>query len=188
MRGRLTDQDLTDYALNELPPDERLYVESMLGLSEECRHDVVQMLELGEMLKDGMRRDDSDVLALNAEQRAKVLDVPAWHWRGIFQKAAAIILLAAGTAFLATRPGFREKGGAAVGHLASAGQAVQEMVADVQEKGFARSVEEFASRLQQRAGSVTETASTSSDWQFAAQPAVCTPPVWIDPLPEIAEM
>ena len=50
MRGRLTEQDLTDYALNELPPDERLYVESMLGVSEECRNDVVQMLELSEML------------------------------------------------------------------------------------------------------------------------------------------
>lgn len=185
MRGRLTDQDLTDYALNELPPDERLYVESMLGLSEECRHDVVQMLELGEMLKTGMQREDSDELALNTEQRARVLDVPAWHWRGFLQKAAAILLLAAGTAYTATRPGFWEKGSAAVGQLASAGQAVQDIVADVQEKGFARSVEEFASRLQQRAGSVADTAP---DWQFAAQPAVCTPPVWIDPLPEVADM
>jgi|GEM_PF-753316 len=188
MRGRLTDQDLTDYALNELPPDERLYVESMLGVSEECRHDVVQMLELGEMLKTGLQREDSDVLTLNAEQRAKVLDVPAWHWRGLFQRAAAILLLAAGTAYTATRPGFREKSGAAVGHLASAGQAVQGLVADVQEKGFARSVEEFASRLQQRGGQVADAVSTASDWQFAAQPAICTPPVWIDPLPEVAEM
>ena len=188
MRGRLTDQDLTDYALNELPPDERLYVESMLGVSEECRHDVVQMLELGEMLKDGIRREDSDVFTLNAEQRAKVLAVPAWHWRGFLQKAAAILLLAAGTAYTATRPGFWQKGSAAVGQLASAGQAVQGIVADVQEKGFARSVEEFASRLQQRAGQVADAGSTAPDWQFAAQPAICTPPVWIDPLPEIAEM
>ena len=185
MRGRLTDQDLTDYALNELPPDERLYVESMLGVSEECRHDVVQMLELSEMLKDGIQRDDSDVLTLNAEQRAKVLDVPAWHWRGILQKAAAILLLSSVTAFTTTRPGFWEKSGAAVDRLASAGQTVHGIVADVQEKGFARSVEEFASRLQQSSGQVAE---TPSEWQFAAQPAVCTPPVWIDPLPEIAEM
>ncbi len=53
MRGKITDQDLTDYALNELPPNERLYVESMLGVSEECRGDVYQMLDLGEMLKEG---------------------------------------------------------------------------------------------------------------------------------------
>ena len=186
MRGRLTPQDLTDYALNELPPDERLYVESMLGVSEECRHDIVQMLELSEMLKDGMDRDDSDVLTLNAEQRAKVLDVPAWHWRGLLQKAAAILLLSAGAAFIATRPGFLKNGGAAVDKLASAGQAMHGMVADVQGKGFARSVEEFRSRLEKSSGQFAETAT--ADWQFAAQPAVCTPPVWIDPLPEIAEM
>jgi anti-sigma factor RsiW len=46
MRGRLTEQDLTDYALNELPPDERLYTESMLAVSEECRDDIYRMLEL----------------------------------------------------------------------------------------------------------------------------------------------
>ncbi len=183
MRGRLTEQDLTDYALNELPPDERLYVESMLGVSEECRNDVVQMLELSETLKECMEREAADELTLRADQRAKVLEVPAWHWRGFLQKAAAILLLAAGTAFLTTSPGFWRKTGGAVDKLASAGSAVQGMVADVQEKGFARSVEEFRSRLEKLAAQPAE-----MEWQFAAQPAVCTPPVWIDPLPEIAEM
>ena len=120
MRGRLTEQDLTDYALNELPPDERLYVESMLGVSEECRNDIVQMLELSEMLKEAMEQTESDVLTLNADQRAKVLEVPAWHWRGILQKAAAILLLSVGTAYTATRPGFWDKSGAAADKLASA--------------------------------------------------------------------
>lgn len=185
MRGRLTPQDLTDYALNELPPDERLYVESMFGVSEECRNDVYQMLELSEMLKEGMERTDSDELTLNAEQRAKVLEVPAWHWRGALQKAAAILLLSAGTAFIATRPGFWDKSGATADRLASAGQVVQGIVADMQEKGFARSVEEFRSRLEK----VSSQPATETDWQFAAQPAVCTPPVWIDaPMPEIGEM
>ena len=65
MRGKVSDQDLTDYALNELPPNERLYVESMLGVSEECRNDVYAMLEMGEMLKElleelgSMRRTQS---------------------------------------------------------------------------------------------------------------------------------
>ena len=185
MRGRLTPQDLTDYALNELPPDERLYVESMLGISEECRHDVVQMLDLSEMLKEGMQRNESDVLELSDDQRAKVLDVPAWHWRGILQKAAAILVFSSATAFIATRPGFWEKSGAAADRLASAGQAMQGIVADVHEKGFARSVEEFRTRLERVSAS---SADSTSEWQFAAQPAVCTPPVWIDPLPEIGEM
>ncbi|MEO8793678.1 MAG: hypothetical protein ABI464_15240 [Chthoniobacteraceae bacterium] len=141
------------------------------------------MLEFSEMLKDGMERNESDDLTLNAEQRAKVLEVPAWHWRGILQKVAAIVFLSAGTAYTATRPGFWDRSGGGVDKLASAGQAVQGMVAGVQEKGFARSVEEFRSRLERLAVQPTET-----EWQFAAQPAVCTPPVWIDPLPEIAEM
>ena len=182
MRGRLTDQDLTDYALNELPPDERLYVESMLGVSEECRNDVYQMLEISEMLKDGMESDDSDAPTLSDEQRIKVLQVPAWHWGGILQKAAAILLLSAGSAFIATRPGIWSKGGSAVDSLASAGQAVQGMVAGVQEKGFAHSLEEFRSRLEKLSG------ESGTEMQFAAQPAICTPPVWIDPLPEIADM
>jgi anti-sigma factor RsiW len=188
MRGRLTEQDLTDYALNELAPDERLYVESMLGASEECRNDVVQMLEMGEMLKDCMRRaEEEELLMLSDEQRTKVLEVPAWNWRGVIQKAAAILMLSAGTAFIATRPGIWQKTGVAVDGLASAGQAVQEMVADAQELGFARSVEEFRSRLEGTAGQLAE---AEADWQFAAQPAVCTPPVWTmdEPLPEIAEM
>ena len=188
MRGKLTEQDLTNYALNELPPDERLYVESVLGVSEETRNDVYQMLEFGEMLKEGFAESEEiEPLALSAEQRAKVLAVPAWNWRGVLQKAAAITLLAAGTSFIATRPGFWQKGGAAADRLASAGQAVQSIVSDVQAKGFARTVEEFKSRMEKAGSESTESAET--EWQFAAQPAVCTPPVWMDlTLPEIAEM
>lgn len=176
MRGRLTEQDLTDYALNELPPDERLYVESLLGASEECRHDVIQMLELGEMLKTGFERNASADLALNEEQRAKVLHVPAWNWRGFLQKAAAILMLSAVTAFVVTQQG---------GRLASAGHAVNGMIADATEKGFARTVEEFRSRLDKLS---TQGRGAEAEWQFAVQPAVCTPPVWIESLPEIAGM
>ena len=185
MRGRLTEQDLTDYALNELPPDERLYAESLLGVSEDCRNDIYQMLELGELIKEGFAaHDETQVLELNDEQRARVLEVPAWQWRGVLQKAAAILLLSVGSAFLVTRPGFWHNGGAAGDRLASAGMAVQGMVAEVQEKGFARSVEEFRSRLEKVSAPTAET-----EWQFASQPAVCTPPVWIDlVLPEIADM
>ena len=41
MRGKISDQDLTNYALNDgLDSRERLYVESMLAVSEECRQDI----------------------------------------------------------------------------------------------------------------------------------------------------
>src|SRR6187401_2802982 len=105
MRGKVTDQDLTNYALNELSPEERLYVESMLAVSEECRHDVYQMLEVGEMLKEGFEESEYGAdLLLNDEQREKVLEVPRFQWAGLFQRAAAIALLAAGTAYTMTRP------------------------------------------------------------------------------------
>ena len=185
MRGRLTEQDLTDYALNELPPDERLYAESLLGVSDDCRNDIYQMLELSEMLKDGFAaHDETQVLALSDDQRASVLEVPSWQWRGALQKVAALLLLSALSAVLVTRPGFWQNGSGGGGRLASAGMAVQGMVAEVQEKGFARSVEEFRSRLEK-----VSVPTAEPEWQFASQPAVCTPPVWIDlVLPEIADM
>ena len=52
MRGKITDQDLTNYALNDgLEPSERLYVESMLAVSEECRNDVYQMIDVATLLE-----------------------------------------------------------------------------------------------------------------------------------------
>ena len=73
MRGKVSDQDLTDYALNELPPNERLYVESMLGISEECRNDVYRTLDLSEMLKEGLELEEDPTFTLDAEQRNRVL-------------------------------------------------------------------------------------------------------------------
>jgi hypothetical protein len=188
MRGKLTEQDLTNYALNELPPDERLYAESMLGISEECRNDVYQMLDLSEMLKEGFTKcDENEPLTLDPEQRARVLDVPALNWRAFLQRAAAIMLLAAGSSFLMTRPGFWQKGGVAADRLASAGQAVQTMVSGVQQKGFARTLEEFKSRMEKAKSDSSQ--AGEADWQFASQPAVCTPPVWMDlAMPEIKDM
>jgi anti-sigma factor RsiW len=184
MRGKVTDQDLTNYALNELSPDERLYVESMLAVSEECRHDVYQVLEVGEMLKEGFEEAEFGAdLLLNDEQRDKVLEIPRFHWRGFFQRAAAIALLAAGTAYTMTRPGLLGSHGAA-GNLATAGEAVGSLVADVQNHGFARTAEEVTARLLQ-----ASMPAEPADFQFVAAPAVCTPPIFDMPvMPEVAEM
>lgn len=186
MRGRLTEQKLTDYALNELPPDQRRYAETVLAVSEECRNDVYEMADLAEMLKEGFEAEaDAQKLELNAEQRAKLLDVPGWHWGGLLQKVAAVLLLSVGTAFLVSRPGFRETSEASVERLASAGPVVHRVVTGLQEKGLARTAEEFRDRLEAAAA----TPLSVAEWQFAAQPAVCTPPAWVDsPLPKIVEM
>jgi anti-sigma factor RsiW len=73
----LSDQDLTDYALNELGPEERLYVESMLAVSEECRNDVYEMIDLAMLIEKGFDRQDAkaQTVELTTEQRAKLLDV-----------------------------------------------------------------------------------------------------------------
>jgi len=182
MRGKITDQDLTDYALNELPPSERLYVESMLGVSEECRGDVYQMLDLGEMLKEGFeeieRKDELGAeLLLNEEQRAKVLDVPRWNWMHFFRQAAAIALLAAGTAFVASRPEIF-------------GHGSMEKVAEVSGPGYPSSPEEFTKRGMQAGNKASETVDPD-DMQFVMSgPAICTPPALgdISSMPEVAGM
>lgn len=177
MRGKVSDQDLTDYAMNELPPDERLYVESMLGVSEECRADVYQMLDLGEMLKEGFeadeRLDESGAeLLLNEEQRAKVLTVPRWNFRGFFRQAAAVALLAAGTAFALTRQGFWQD------RAAQGVAEVKEAWDDFRSEGLAKTAAQYTEWLKAKA-------SADSDWQFVAAPAaVCTPP----PMPVVVEM
>jgi len=184
MRGKVTDQDLTNYALNELSPEERLYVESMLAISEECRHDVYQMLECSEMLKEGFEQSEYGAdLLLNDEQREKVLEVPRFQWAGFFQRAAAIALLAAGTAYTMTRPG-STGGHVAAENLASAGEAMGNLVADVQNNGFARTAEEVTARLLQ-----ASMPADPSDFQFVAAPAVCTPPIFDMPaMPDVVEM
>jgi len=99
MRGKISDQDLTDYALNELQPEERLYVESMLGVSEECRQDVYQMIELSQLLEEGFEKDATRPQPmLTRGQREDLLRVrsniyPFW------QKTAAVLVGAASLAF-----------------------------------------------------------------------------------------
>jgi anti-sigma factor RsiW len=101
MRGSISDQDLTDYALNELRPEERLYVESMLAVSEECRNDVYEMIEVAQLLERGFEAQEAKLPGmLTDEQRAKLLHIeettPVWR------TAAAVLGLAACVAFALT--------------------------------------------------------------------------------------
>ena len=98
MRSTISDQDLTDYSLNELGPDERLYVESMLAVSEECRNDVYKTIDVAMMIEEGFERQDdqSSLLELTAEQRMALLNVrvPNRFW----QRTAAVLAAAAAIA------------------------------------------------------------------------------------------
>ncbi len=105
MRGNISDQDLTDYALNELQPEERLYMESMLAVSEECRHDVYGMIDISQTLEEGFEAEAHHVvsLTLTSEQRERLLDVRMPNrW---LQTTAAGLAAAACAAFAVTHPG-----------------------------------------------------------------------------------
>ena len=180
MRGKVTAIDLTNYALNELPPEERLYVESMLGVSEECRNDVYQMLELSEMLKEGYElQEEQALLVLDEDRRTKVLAVSRWNIGGFLRQAAAIALLATGIGYASMNPSFWQ-----TKKMAAAGEVVEAFVVDVREKGFAKTAEEFTARIQ------SNRPAASAEWQFVAAPAVCTPTTWDSTasVPDISEM
>jgi len=114
VRSKISDQDLTDYALDALDPNERLYVESMLAVSEECRNDVYEMIDMGMMLEEGFEREDNkeSTLTLTGEQRLELLTVrPQSH----FVRRASVVLAAAAAVTLAlvTKDQWMPKGPAA---------------------------------------------------------------------------
>src|SRR3954466_15226005 len=106
MRGKICDQDLTNYALNDgLDPRERLYVESMLAVSEECRQDVYRGIELAQMLETGFERQQESALGLTAEQRSALLRPQPTRFRlAMVHRAAATLAMAAFVAFVLVNP------------------------------------------------------------------------------------
>lgn len=188
MRGKLTDQDLTDYALNELPPDERFYVESMLAVSEECREDVYRMLDLSEMLKEGLELEEDPAFTLDETQRNRVLDIPSWTWSGVIRRVAAVAILAAGVSYGATRPGVWNQGGT-VDKLADAGQAVQSLVGNIQINDSSKSAEEFVARLKAAASAVAPSIElTSGEFELAKSECTPLPVAQMPVMPDIVEM
>ena len=93
MKAKISEQELTDYALNELGPDERIYVESMLGASEEAREDIYQMIEVAMMLDAGFEREETrEPAVLTAEQRRALLGLRVPN---VFLRNSAATLAAA---------------------------------------------------------------------------------------------
>jgi hypothetical protein len=99
MKQKVSEQDLTDYALNELGPEERIYVETCLAGSEEAREDVYALIDLGMMLEKGFDREELDAATkLTAEQHRAVLSV---RGPNIFLRNTIAILAAAACATFA---------------------------------------------------------------------------------------
>jgi anti-sigma factor RsiW len=99
MKTKIPEQILTDYALNELSPEERLYVESMLGASEEAREDVYQMIDLAMMLDEGFERAQERAPAvLTADQRRELMNL---RLPNTLLRNAVVLLAAAACATVA---------------------------------------------------------------------------------------
>ena len=121
MRGQISDQDLTDYALNELDSAQRLYIESMLAVSEECRNDVYEMIDLALLLEQGFEREQARVdEGLRPDQRASLLTVKTRPQQYV-QRIAAVLAAAAVVALTFTHPGMWkwESGGVKVAQVSN---------------------------------------------------------------------
>ena len=93
MKAKISEQDLTDYALNELGPEERIYVETMLGADEKAREDVYKIIDLVMMLDAGFdRQQDREPAVLTLEQRRALMNVRGpnvFLWNSVAGFAAA---------------------------------------------------------------------------------------------------
>lgn len=173
MRGRLSDQDLTDYALNEQEPHERLYVESMLAVSEECRADVYDLIEVGQMIEEGFERDEmnDEDLILTPMQRSRLLTVRRNPF-AVARKAAAVLAAAACAAFALVHPSFLPNRGTAVrvAHVSrEVAQVVTHAVTPVRTGGVAASLDSVRAFMDEPAKWIPDTAT-----------ATVTPPQWLD--------
>jgi hypothetical protein len=112
VRSEISDQDLTDYALNELDPEHRIYVESMLAVSEECRNDVYAMIDVAMLLEKGFERESARLSeALTSDQREKLITFkPRPRY---FETAAALLSVAAAVAFAISHPALWQMKGSA---------------------------------------------------------------------------
>ncbi len=187
MRGRITDQDLTNYALNDgLEPSERLYVESHLALSEECREDVYNMLEMMQLLEDGFERESGRLPAMLTDgQRLTVLQIPPPNLAAAFlRRTAAILAVAACAAFacvnlqlLSGGEHARKKMAQVSSTVAHVSNQMSKMVssgASVQDADFASFVD---LHVVDDSSSWLQTASESLP---QAPATICTPPSWPD--------
>ena len=152
MRSEISDQDLTDYALDELPPNERLYVESMLAVSEECRNDVYEMIDTAMLLEQGFEREfGPEDLGLTATQRQALLNVRVPNH--FFRRTAAVLAAAAAVAFaLVSKDQWLPKGPAAEvarvsNQMGKMGTFVAHAVSAAEGEDFVHSLASFRTKL-----------------------------------------
>ena len=106
MQNRLRDEDITHYALNELEPRERLYVESMMQGSDASRKDLTAMMEISRLLQEGFEDELKGLdLKLDSTRTAEIFQPKPSHiWENVWRVAATAAALAACVAFGVAAP------------------------------------------------------------------------------------
>ncbi|MDQ3622338.1 MAG: hypothetical protein M3463_07605 [Verrucomicrobiota bacterium] len=172
MRGRITDQDLADYALNELEPHERLYLESMLAISPECRNDVYEMVEVAQMLDEALSQESAiEAAMLTPEQRQALLRVKEPSpMHDTFVRAASVLGMAACVAFALTNYERWEMNQTAL-RVAKVSTEMSRVVAEVV------AAPETSAALSQSLVSLRALVEEPARW-MPENSMVCTPPSW----------
>jgi anti-sigma factor RsiW len=107
MKDRLRQVDITNYALNELEPRERMYVESIMLGCDSTRTDVLEMIEMAQLLEEGFEAElGAQEFTLDASRRGKVLGnvVAEGVWHHVWRATAAAVTLAACLVFSVAAP------------------------------------------------------------------------------------
>ena len=179
MRGNLSEQDLTDYALNELNDVDRLYVESMLAASEECRNDIVATIEMAQCLEQGFERElivaERQELALREEQRLELVKTH-FRLRYALRDAAGALGLAACVAFAITSIERLEfpRARIAADRVAQASSKAADAMAVAVQTPEKIDLGKVLSSLREMAEESSKLVPASSD--MLPEPTICTPP------------
>lgn len=107
MASRPRPSDITNYALNELQPRERLYVESMMLVCEDTRRDALEMMEMARLLEEGFQAEAESVpIELDSARREVVFTACSEEgWVShVCRTAAAAVAMAACVAFSVAAP------------------------------------------------------------------------------------
>jgi len=184
MRGNLSEQDLTDYALNELNDVDRLYVESMLAASEECRNDIVATIQMAQCLEQGFERElilaERQDLALRSEQRLDLVR-PHFTLRYALRDVASALGIAACVAFAITTFDRFEfpKARAAAGRVAQASSKAADVVTVAVQQSTPEKIDlgKVLSSLRDMAEEGSKLMPAAGD--IMPEPTICTPPTLI---------
>lgn len=106
MERRISDNDITNYVMNELGPRERLYVESMMLGCDRSREDAVSLMEMSRLLEEGLQDELlSADLKLDVDRRNQIFaSAPNQAWDNILRASAAAVAMAACVAFSVAAP------------------------------------------------------------------------------------